>query len=156
MSVELKDNSIKVKAALNDAVIKLLYEAAEVIESQAIENTVVDSTDTKTSWGAVVNESKGEAIIGNKIENAIWEEFGTGNYALEKGRNTPWYVPVDGYVGKKRPTYNGKVVIVYGKDGKAFYKTNGKRPRRMLHNAFETKRPAIVKRAEQIIKSEMG
>lgn len=156
MSVELKDNSIKVKAALNDAVIKLLYEAAEVIESQAIENTAEDSTNTKENWGAVVNESKGEAIIGNKIENAIWEEFGTGNYALEKGRNTPWYVQVDGYVGKKRPTYNGKVVIVYGKDGKAFYKTNGKRPRRMLHNAFETKRPAIVKRAEQIIKSEMG
>lgn len=156
MSVELKDNSIKVKAALNDAVIKLLYEAAEVIESQAIQNTAEDSTNTKENWGAVVNESKGEAIIGNKIENAIWEEFGTGNYALEKGRNTPWYVQVDGYVGKKRPTYNGKVVIVYGKDGKVFYKTNGKRPRRMLHNAFETKRPAIVKRAEQIIKSEMG
>lgn len=104
MSVELKDNSIKVKAALNDAVIKLLYEAAEVIKSQAIQNTAEDSTNTKENWGAVVNESKGEAIIGNKIENAIWEEFGTGNYALEKGRNTPWYVQVDGYVGKKRPT----------------------------------------------------
>ena len=156
MSVELKDDSIKVKAALNDAVIKLLYEAAEVIESQAKQNTAEDSTNTKNGWGFTVDESKGEAIIGNKTENSIWEEFGTGNYALEKGRNTPWYVPVDGYVGKKRPTYNGKVVIVYGKDGKAFYKTNGKKPRRMLHNAFETKRPAIVKEAERIIKSEMG
>ena len=106
--------------------------------------------------GFAVDESKGEAAIGSTVENAIWEEFGTGDYALEKRRNTPWYVPVDGYVGKKRPSYNGKVVIVYGKNGKAFYKTNGKKPRRMLHNAFETKRSAIVKEAERIIKSEMG
>ena len=34
MSVELKDDSIKVKAALNDAIISWLYQA-EVIESQA-------------------------------------------------------------------------------------------------------------------------
>lgn len=157
MSVELKDNSIKVKAALNDAIINWLHQAAEVIESQAKQNTVVGATtDTENEWGFAVDESKGEAIIGNKIENAIWEEFGTGDYALEKRRNTPWYVPVDGYVGKKRPSYNGKVVIVYGKNGKAFYKTNGKKPRRMLHNAFETKRSAIVKEAERIIKAEMG
>ena len=31
MSVELKDDSIKVKAALNDATVKFLYEAAQVI-----------------------------------------------------------------------------------------------------------------------------
>lgn len=156
MSIELKDDSIKVKAKLNDAVIKLLYEAAEVIKSQVKQNTAEDSTDTKTSWEAVVNESKGEAVIGSPLENAIWEEFGTGEYALEKVRNTPWYVPVDGYVGKKKPSYNGKVVIVYGKNGKAYYKTNGKKPRRALHNAFETKKTAVIKRAEQIIKSEMG
>ena len=35
MSVELKDDSIKVKAALNDAIISWLYQAAEVIESQS-------------------------------------------------------------------------------------------------------------------------
>lgn len=80
MSVELKDDSIKVKAALNDAIISWLYQAAEVIESQAKQNTVVGATtDTENKWGFAVDESKGEAIIGNKIENAIWEEFGTGD-----------------------------------------------------------------------------
>lgn len=44
MSVELKDDSIKVKAALNDAIISWLYQAAEVIESQAKQNTVVGAT----------------------------------------------------------------------------------------------------------------
>ena len=95
MSVELKDDSIKVKAALNDAIISWLYQAAEVIKSQAKQNTVVGATtDTENGWGFAVDESKGEATIGSTVENAIWEEFGTGDYALEKRRNTPWYVPV--------------------------------------------------------------
>lgn len=136
MSVELKDDSIKVKAALNDAIISWLYQAAEVIESQAKQNTVVGATtDTENKWGFAVDESKGEAIIGNKIENAIWEEFGTGEYALHgDGRKGGWV-----YV-----------------DEKGGHFTRGKKPRRMLHNAFETKRSAIVKEAERIIKSEMG
>lgn len=136
MSVELKDDSIKVKAALNDAIISWLYQAAEVIESQAKQNTVAGATtDTENKWGFAVDESKGEAIIGNKIENAIWEEFGTGEYALHgDGRKGGWV-----YV-----------------DEKGGHFTRGKKPRRMLHNAFETKRSAIVKEAERIIKSEMG
>lgn len=136
MSVELKDDSIKVKAALNDAIISWLYQAAEVIESQAKQNTVVGATtDTENKWGFAVDESKGEAIIGNKIENAIWEEFGTGEYALHgDGRKGGWV-----YV-----------------DEKGGHFTRGKKPRRALHNAFETKRSAIVKEAERIIKLEMG
>lgn len=156
MCVEFKDNSGKVKAALNRAVKQLLYEAAGTIKSQAKQNSAVDSTDTKDSWDYTVDVAKGEAKIGSPLQNAVWEEFGTGDYALEKGRSTPWYVPVDGYTGKKKPSYNGKVVIVYGKNGRKFYKTNGKKPRRTLHNAFHVKKAAIIKRAEQIIKSEMG
>ena len=109
MSVELKDDSIKVKAALNDATVKFLYEAAQVIQSQVKQNTTVDTGQLKASWNFTVDESKGEATIRSPVENAIWDEFGTGE-----------------------------------------------KPRRMLHNAFETKRSAIVKEAERIIKSEMG
>lgn len=135
MSVELKDDSIKVKGALNDAVIKLLYEASHVIQSQVKQNTAVDTGQLKGSWDFTVDESKGEAVIGSPLENAIWEEFGTGEYALHgNGRKGGWV-----YV-----------------DEKGGHFTRGKKPRRMLHNAFETKRPAIVKRAERIIKSEMG
>lgn len=136
MSVELKDDSIKVKAALNDAIISWLYQAAEVIKSQAKQNTVVGATtDTENGWGFAVDESKGEATIGSTVENAIWEEFGTGEYALHgDGRKGGWV-----YV-----------------DEKGGHFTRGKKPRRMLHNAFETKRSAIVKEAERIIKSEMG
>ena len=155
MCVEFKDNSSEVKAALNRAVKQLLHEASATVKSQAMQNTAVDSSDTKGSWDYTVDAAKGEAKIGSPLQNAVWEEFGTGDYALEKGRSTPWYVPVDGYTGKKNPSYNGKVVIVYGKNGRRFYKTNGKKPRRTLHNAFHVKKAAIIKRAEQIIKSEM-
>lgn len=155
MCVEFKDNSGEVKAALNRAVKQLLYMASEMVESQVKQNAAVDSSDTKGSWDYTVDVAKGEAKIGSPLQNAVWEEFGTGDYALEKGRSTPWYVPVDGYTGKKKPSYNGKVVIVYGKNGRRFYKTNGKKPRRTLHNAFHVKKAAIIKRAEQIIKSEM-
>lgn len=126
MSVELKDDSIKVKAALNDATVKFLYEAAHVIQSQVKQNTAVDTGQLKASWNFTVDESKGEATIGSPVENAIWEEFGTGEYAL------------------------------HGDGRKGGHFTRGKKPRRMLHNAFETKRSAIVKEAERIIKSEMG
>lgn len=135
MSVELKDDSIKVKAALNDATVKFLYEAAHVIESQVKQNTEVDTGQLKASWNFTVDESNGEATIGSPVENAIWEEFGTGEYALHgDGRKGGWV-----YV-----------------DEKGGHFTRGKKPRRMLYNAFETKRSAIVKEAERIIKSEMG
>lgn len=135
MSVELKDDSIKVKAALGDAAIKFLYEAANVMQSQVKQNTAVDTGQLKGSWDFTVNESEKEAVIGSPLENAIWEEFGTGEYALHgDGRKGGWV-----YV-----------------DEKGGHFTRGKKPRRMLHNAFETKRTAIVKEAERIIKSEMG
>lgn len=135
MSVEFTDNSVKVKAAMSDALTKWLYEAAHTIQSQTKQNTAVDTGQTKGSWDFTVDESAGEAVVGSPLENAIWEEFGTGEYALKgNGRKGGWvYVDAEG---------NGHF-------------THGKRPRRALFNAFETKKTAVIKRAEQIIKSEM-
>ena len=53
---------------------------------------------TKSSWDRKVLENEG--VVGSSSENAIWEEFGTGDYAVNgDGRKTPWYVPVEGYLG---------------------------------------------------------
>ena len=102
-------------------------------------------------WVDYANEKK--AVVGNPLENAIWEEFGTGQYALNgDGRKTPWYVPVDGYSGKKKPTYQGKVVVVYGKDGKRFYKTDGKKPQRNLQKAFDSLKNKLQKDLESRMK----
>ena len=85
------------------------------------------------------------------MENALWEELGTGEFAVNgDGHKGAWYVPVDRVDGKKKPTFNGKVEIVYGKDGQAFYKTNGKKPTRAMTKAFQSKKSWALKLAEEI------
>lgn len=76
MSVQFKDNSIKVKEALNDAITAFLHEAAGELSSQVQRNTRVDTGQLKGSWTYKVDEGAKEATIGSGLENAIWEEFG--------------------------------------------------------------------------------
>lgn len=152
MALEFEDYSVEVKEAINNAIIAYLYEVAGELESQTKRNTPVDSGQLKSSWDYKVYEHKGEAVIGSPLQNALWNEFGTGNYAVKgDGRKTPWYVPVDGYTGTKKPTYNGKVIIVHGKNGKTFYKTNGKSPQRTLQKSFDS----VKKKAEQALENKL-
>ncbi|MFR4948160.1 HK97 gp10 family phage protein [Thomasclavelia spiroformis] len=81
-NVKFEDNTVKVTEALEGAINKFLEEAAGELEAQTKRNTRVNSTKTKESWTHVVNKDKKEAIVGNPMENAIWEEFGTGEYAV--------------------------------------------------------------------------
>lgn len=123
MALEFEDYSIEVKAALNEAVIAFLHEAAGELESQVKRNTPVDTGQLKGSWDYKVYEQKGEAVIGSPLENAIWNEFGTGQYALHgDGRKTPWkYQDVKG----------------------EWHTTTGKRPQRSFHYAFEFVKPKL-------------
>ena len=136
MSVDFRDNRIQVKAALNEATIAGLYTAAGEIEARVKRNTRVDTGQTKNSWQYEVDESAGEAIIGNPLENAIWEEFGTGEYALGgNGRKSGW-------------SYRDQ-------EGKWHY-TVGKNPSRAFHKAF-TEGKAIVQRIiNEAIREGMG
>ena len=110
--IVFEDNSVKVLAAINDAVDKFLLEAGAELEAQVTRNSRVDKGQTRGQWAAKLNKGKKEIVVGNPLENAIWEEFGTGEFAVNgDGRKTPWYVPVDDYVGTKKPTFNGEVVI---------------------------------------------
>lgn len=155
MAWKFEDNSIKVINALNAVERKWLEDATRVLLNQTIQNSRVDTGQTKASWKKVVTDGKG--IVGSTSQNAIWEEFGTGHYAVNKdGRKTPWYVPVDGYTGHRKPTFNGKVVIVYGKGGKAFFKTNGKKPMRPLENAKTSTEKKIQRRLEQLVKENLS
>lgn len=134
--ITFRDNSMLVKTALRKALGTWLEETAYVIESQAKQNTAVDTGQTKNAWSHTVNTSKGEALVGNPLENAVWEEYGTGDYALYgNGRKGGWF-----YVDK---------------EGNGHF-THGKRPRRMLHNAFHTKKTAVIRRAEEILRGELN
>ena len=155
MAWKFEDNSIKVTEALEKVGKEWLEDATRILLNQTVQNSRVDTGQTKSSWKRVVEGDRG--IVGSTSENALWEEFGTGHYAVNKdGRQTPWYVPVEGYTGHKKPTFNGKVVIVYGKGGKAFYKTNGKKPNRPLENAKNSTEKKIQKRLEQLLKENLS
>lgn len=149
------DNTIQVQNAIEGAITQFLTEASAELAAQTAKNTSVDTGQLKGSWTYKVNAAKKEATIGSPLQNAIWEEFGTGEHALQGGRKTPWFVPVAGYKGKKKPTYQGKVVIVYGKNKKKYYMTDGKKPRRNLFNAYKSTKDKIIKRAEQVLKTEL-
>ena len=136
MSVQFQDFSIQVKAALDDAVEQFLVEAASEIKSAAQRNSRVDTGQLKGSWGFVVDESAQEATIGSPLENAIWEEFGTGEYAVKgDGRKGGW---------------------VYVDDKGDGHFTYGKKPNRTLERAFKNRKGKIIRLANQIFKERMN
>lgn len=134
--IRFEDNRIEVMAKLDDAAMAYLYEAGGELEAQVKRNTRVDTGQLKNSWTYKVDESKGECQVGNPLENALWEEFGTGEYALEgNGRKGGWY-----YRDKK----TGKLRFTYGKT-----------PNRALHNAFTSLKSALIRRAEEVLKARI-
>jgi hypothetical protein len=130
MAIEFQDNSIKVISALQDECIAFLYEAGESLAGQVADNSRVGSGQLKGSWQNRVDEGELKATVGSPLENAIWEEFGTGEYALQgNGRKGGWY---------------------YQDDSGKWHHTYGKAPSRAFHNAYVTMKPAIINRAKQI------
>lgn len=133
--IEFVDNRVQVNKALDDAVGVFLLEASAEIVSAAARGSRVDSGQLKGSWKANVNESKGEAVIGSELENAIWEEFGTGEYAAKgDGRKGGWS---------------------YQDDSGNWHHTTGKKPNRTLQRAFDSTKGKIINRAKQIFKEGM-
>lgn len=135
------DNTIQVNRMIDDAVNQWLEESAGELEAQTKRNTAVGLVaggKTKGDWSHYVSEAEQKAVIGNPDENAIWEEFGTGEYALHgDGRKGGWYIPIgdgEGMISEAVvQAYHFKVV--YGKDGMRFAYTEGKRPKRAFENA---------------------
>ena len=130
MSVEFKDFTKIVLQRIEESEDAFLDEVGGEIEAQVKRNTKVDTGKTKNSWEYVVDEEKKEVQVGSRYKNALWEELGTGKYALNgDGRKTKWVY--------KNPN-----------DGK-FYTTVGKKPRRALFKAFESKKNAIIREAKR-------
>ena len=133
MSVVFKDYSKIVINKFNNNAVQWLEEASGELEALTQRNTKVDTGKTKGSWEHRVNESKMEAEVGSRYKNALWEELGTGIYALNgNGRKkVPWVY--------KTP------------DGK-FHATVGKKPRRALFRAYQSKKNIIIREARRRFK----
>ena len=138
MSVQFHDFSINVKNAIEASADAVLEEVAGELESQVKRNTAVKTGQTKNSWTHTIRSSgtTHEAVIGSSMENAIWEEFGTGEYALNgNGRKGGWF-----YVDE---------------EGKGHY-THGKHPRRPFWKAYTSLKNMIIKRIQDAIRGGLS
>ena len=132
MSVKFHDFTIKVLDVMDDKINAVLEECAGELESAAKRNSRVDTGQTKNSFQHKVVDSEHTAYIGSNHENAIWEEFGTGEYALKgNGRKGGWF-----YVDEK---------------GKGHF-TMGKKPSRAFDKVFKSLKNPIIKRIQEALK----
>lgn len=116
--IRFEDYSKQVIDAINKGILNALEEVSGELEGRVKDNTRVDTGKTKASWSHKVDEAKFESYVGSNYENAIWEEFGTGIYALNgNGRkDVPW--------------------VYQSEDGK-WHRTKGKKPSRALKLASD-------------------
>ena len=131
-------HSIKVTNALRDVAYQAVEEACGELESQVKRNTAVDTGQTKNAWthnvrtdGDVTN-----GVVGNPLENSIWEELGTGEYALNgDGRKGGW-------------SYKDE-------EGK-WHHTYGKHPRRPFHKAYSALKNKLIRHIQNRIKGGLS
>ena len=130
MSVTFTNNFAEVKDLIEEKATAFLHEATAELLAQTIQNSATQTGATKRSWRNEVEGSVG--VVGSTSINAVYEEFGTGEYALNgNGRKTAW-----------------RYKDIYGN----WHTTKGKKPKRMLFKAFESKKPFIEKRLAQLLK----
>ena len=126
------DNTDEIIKQLNSRILAFLEEAGGEVVSQAKRNSRVDTGQLKSSWTYRISEKEYEVHVGSPLMNAIYEEFGTGIYAVGgDGRKTKW-----------------KYKDIHGK----WHTTSGKKPNHTLERAFNTKKRAIKKQAENILR----
>lgn len=135
MSVQFQDFSIQVKDAIDEKAESFLYGSAELLSGQAAQITPVKTGQLKGSWDYKVDLDRKEARIGSPLENAIWNEFGTGEYAAHgDGRKGGWS---------------------YQDDSGEWHHTKGKRPNHTLQKTFDAKKNSIINFARQLF-GELG
>ena len=138
--VEFIDHTEEVQGLIAELAYRALEESAGELESQVKRNTRVDTGQTKNSWSHRVTGSMmaGEyrAEVGSPMENAIWEEFGTGEYAVNgDGRKGGWF-----YEDEKG---NG-------------YFTRGKKPSRAFHRAYTSLKNKLIRHMQEIFKGGLS
>lgn len=130
--VVFEDYTVQVQNAIDSKVNAVLEECAGELESQVKRNTRVDTGKTKNSFRHRVDDDKHIAYIGSDYDNAIYEEFGTGEHALEgNGRKGGWFY----------------------KDAKGDgHFTYGKKPSRAFWNAYTSLKNKIINHIQNSLK----
>lgn len=135
MSVTFKNNSSMVVSEIKSSIKGFLDEAGGELRSQTQRNSRVDTGQTKGSYDYNVQEETGKSTVhvGSNLENAVWEEYGTGEYAVNgDGRKGGW---------------------VY-KDAKGnYYHTYGKTANEPMKKAFNSSKSKIKQQMQNVLKN---
>ena len=132
MAVEFHDFTIEVQDAISDTINAKLEECAGEVESATKRNQIAVTSQTKNSWRHHVNDETHTATIGSSHENAIWEEFGTGEHALKgDGRKGGWS---------------------YKDDEGKWHFTHGKKPKRAFYKAYTGLKNKIINYLQNSLK----
>lgn len=150
MSIRFNDFSDELKEKIQTECVNWLEEASGEVESRTKRNTKVGHPNggkTKNSWEHKVDEGELTAEVGSRYKNALWEELGTGEYALNgDGRKGGWVY--------KNPnaTFNKDGSLRKNSKYSAFVFTLGKKPHRALHRAYESNKNKIIRNCKRRFK----
>ena len=152
--VEFDDYSVKVIGAMTDALIAGLEEAAGEIETVTIRNSrqghKYGDKEARALWEHRVNEGEMTAQVGSQYEAGFWEEFGTGEHALNHDGRKGWWVYVEGedsgdggksYATKEEAEQAAEFLRRVAKLDA--YATNGLEPNRPLFRAFSSTKDTV-------------
>lgn len=159
-NVKFYDYSVNVKSAIKEKALAFLKEIGGEIRSQASRNSRRRKSHTADSFEYKIDKENMAVHIGSDYWNAIYEEFGTGEHAINgDGRKGYWiFVKSNGAprVPKGGKTYTKKearrIMAILRSKGIDAYYTNGKKANRALFKAFTTTEQHI----EQVAKKYFG
>lgn len=136
--VTFQDFTLEIKGLLEDLAPAVLEEVGGELASAVKRNTAVKTGKTKDSWRHEVTQrgQDYQVAVGSPLENAIWEEFGTGDYALHGGGRKGGWAYVD-------------------EDGKWVF-THGKRPKRPLWNAINDNQARLIQHIQDAFRRELS
>lgn len=138
IDIKLENHCVEVSEKMERGILALLEEAGGELQAQIVRNSRRDTGQTAGSYDYAVN-SKGDGAelqVGSNLENAIWEEYGTGEYALKgNGRKGGW---------------------VYQDASGEWHRTRGKTAQHPMFKAFTANREKLKQRAAQVMKESVG
>jgi len=152
-TVKYMDYTDQVKGLIESEKIAWLHTWSSEIKSQAQRNCRMKDNigvQLRGSYDNYVDEQKGEAAIGTPLEAGYWEEFGTGEHAVDRSKSRRgWWVYVKGQASRGGgTTYETEeeaqaVAASMRADGLEAYATNGRDPQHTLENAFKVTEPKM-------------
>lgn len=166
MAVKFEDYSYKIKADLNDVSATWLTECGFEVAAKANDNVKMDGEAGAQLHGSYrpTRRYKDHIKVGTPLEAGYWEEFGTGEHAVQSPSRSGWWVYIDGGSGyegdtrtyKTREEAESMAEFIRREYGKPAIATDGRDPNYTLENAFKSTMPGQEKELERRLKERFG